>query len=79
MLGYGETKQVPIAKNAKQVIVECRCQLAFNSRFVIKNPNQVKQVCLKLGFTGISCIVDYKNGNSVDLISKHPTSGFNWR
>ncbi len=79
LLGSGESKQVPIAKNAKLVVIESRFQLKFNGRFVVKNPNQVKQVRLKLGFFGISCIVEHKNGNTVDLISKHHTAGFGWR
>lgn len=78
-LSNGETKQVPILPNSKEVVIECRCQLSFNSRFIVKNPSNVKQVNLKLGFAGFICVVEYKNGSSVDLISKHATSGFNWR
>lgn len=79
LIGTGETKQVPISQKTKQVVIECRCQLMFNSRFIIKNPSNVKQVNLKLGFTGIICDVEYKDGSCVDLINKHATSGFNWR
>lgn len=79
LLSMNESKQVPIAPKTKQVVIECRCQLSFNSRFIVKNPSSVKQVNIKLGFTGFICVVEYKDGSSVDLINKHATSGFNWR
>lgn len=79
LLKTRETKQIPIATKADQVVIECRIQLVGNSRFVVKKPSKVKQVNIKLGFTGFICVVEYKDGSSVDLINKHATSGFNWR
>ena len=68
LLSYGEEQNVPIPRKATEAIIECRSQMTFNSRFV-KHPANVRAVNIKMGFRGIYCEVEYKNGSKVDLMN----------
>ena len=65
LLKYGAQQNIPIDSNIDTTVIECRCQMFFNSRFTIKKASKVKTVNITLGLLGIHCEVEYKNGTKV--------------